>query len=195
MWMNSSWSKSWIFGRKKVLIYQAECMWTMRLGQYRVCFCKCLKCWPMSKLNGRWNKNFSLHWVILCNVRNEQRWFAKKWFIELWIEECIKLKAWPGLAQQTIPIEGGELFSYLRYLASLMVEPEKVKLYWTNQWESCLSDSSGCMMIRRVCFYLGQKPAWSCCPYASHNPCCCFSSQHRDCKSSSAGEAPFPFNF
>ena len=39
---------------------------------------------------------------------------------------------WPGLAQQTIPIEGGELFSYLRYLASLMVEPEKVKLYWTN---------------------------------------------------------------
>ena len=129
------------------------------------------------------------------NVRNEQRSFAKKWFIELWIEHCIKLKFCPGLAQQTLLTAGGELFSYFW--------ADCIPFGWTwtsetlldQRWESCLSDSSGCMMIRRVCFYLGQKPAWSCCPYASHNPCCCFSRQHRDCKSSSAGEAPFPFNF
>ena len=66
------------------------------------------------------------------NVRNEQRSFAKKWFIELWIEDCIKLKFCSGLAQQTLLIAGGELFSYLSHLTSLRVVPEQVKLYWTN---------------------------------------------------------------
>ena len=191
--MTSNWSKSWNFGRKKVLIYQAECMWTMRLGQYPVCFCKCRKCWPMSKLNDRWNKDFSPLRVIQC-----QKWatfICQKvvyWIMNRTLHK-VEILSWTG---PTDP-------SDCRRRTFFVLEPFGIPNGWTwtsetlldQRWESCLSDSSGCMMIRRVCFYLGQKPAWSCCPYASHNPCWRFSSQHRDCKSSSAGEAPFPFNF